>query len=93
MANLEACTLYVRKNRTNSYNFLQINPVHASWYTFSIDPVNVIIALLDVEIARFDFSIPCHLQYYFDVHSQKVALSSHFTRALWLSCKHGKIHS
>ena len=80
MANLEVCTLYVSKNQTNTYNFLEVNPVP-------------FIALLDVEIARFDFSIPCHLQYYFDVHSQKVALSSHFTGALWLSCSHGKIHS
>ena len=46
MANLEECTLYDRKNQTNSYNFLRIKQVHALDSSVSFKPTLVDIALL-----------------------------------------------
>ena len=48
--------MYDRKNQTNSYDFLRITPVHALQYYPSTDPIRVIIAILDAELSRFDFS-------------------------------------
>ena len=48
------------KKRTNPYNFLLIIPIHTSFSPLFRISFLVIIALLDVELARFNFSIPCH---------------------------------
>ena len=40
MANLEVCTLYDRKNRTNSYNFLRIIRVDALLLSVSFKPIS-----------------------------------------------------
>ena len=39
MANSEVCTLYDRKNRTNSYDFLLITRVHDLLLSVSIKPI------------------------------------------------------
>ena len=49
MVNSEVCTLYDRKNYTNSYNFLQIKQVHALDSSVSFKPTSV------------DFTIVLHM--------------------------------
>ena len=41
MASLEVCTLYDRKNQTNSYDFLRIKRVHALLLSVSFKPIFV----------------------------------------------------
>ena len=49
MASSEVCTLYDRKNQTNSYNFLRIKRVHALDSSVSFKPTSV------------DFTIVLHM--------------------------------
>ena len=46
MANSEVCTLYDRKNQTNSYDFLRIKRVRALLLFVSLKPNFVVIASL-----------------------------------------------
>ena len=59
MASSEVCTLYDRKNQTNSYNFLRIKRVHALDSSVSFKPTFVDIALLIDMLALLQFSY-CH---------------------------------
>ena len=42
----DCCTLYDRKNRTNSYDFLRIKQVHAVDLSDSFKPMFVVIAFI-----------------------------------------------
>ena len=46
MKNLTRCTLYDRKNRTNSYDFLRIKRVHALDSSVSFTPISVDVAFV-----------------------------------------------
>ena len=54
--NSTRCTLYGRKNRTNSYDFLRITRVNALLLSVYFKPVFVDIASLYAELGVFDFS-------------------------------------
>ena len=59
MANSEVCTLYDRKNRTNSYNFLLITRVHALLHSVSFKSTFIDFALvIDILALSADFILP-----------------------------------
>jgi hypothetical protein len=57
MANLEVCTLYDRKNRTNSYDFLRIKRVNTLFLSVSFKPIFVDFTLLIYMLPLLQFSI------------------------------------
>ena len=60
MANSEVCTLYDRKNQTNSYDLLRIERVHALLLSVSLKPIFVDSTLVIDMISLLQFSIACH---------------------------------
>ena len=59
MANSEVCTLYDRKNRTNSYDFLLITRVHALLHSVSFKSTFIDFALvIDILALSADFILP-----------------------------------
>ena len=61
MANLEVCTLYDRKNRTNSYNFLRIKRLDALLLSVSLNPIFVDFTLL-IDMLSLSEVFYCHRQ-------------------------------
>ena len=59
MANLEVCTLYDRKNRTNSYNFLRIKQVNAldSSVSFKSTFVDIAVVINLLFLLQFSYAI------------------------------------
>ena len=65
MANSEVCTLYDRKNLTNSYDFLRIIRVHALLLSVSFKPIFVDFTLLIDMLALLQFCMPWSVLLFF----------------------------
>ena len=67
MANSEVCTLYDRKNRTNSYDFLRIIRVHAFDSSVSFKPIFVDFTLVVDMLSLLQFSMPWSCDLFFNI--------------------------
>ena len=64
--NLICCTLYDRKNRINSYDFLRITRVHALLFSISFKPIFVVDSTLVINmLSLLQFSMPSPRRYIF----------------------------
>ena len=82
MRNLTRCTLYDRKNRTNSYDFLQIKGVHTLLQSVSLKPIFLFYLCnwYDICVAVF-IAIVVRLIFYY-LHTVRSQKSNQFIRFL-----------